>query len=307
MNSLLNNIFSRSSNQAKPKYPDGVLTGDKNKLYFEVIDLTLSLDIDTDRKISRLLLERYSSLLSLKARFGESFLVERAESSLLVSVEEIVFNVCNAVDFFILDEVFVQRVYDFRYSSSCVVIDIGMNVGIASLFFARNNNVVQVHGFEPAKDTLSLAKHNFGLNPELAAKIESYPYGLCSGSSRNESFIYNTKNPGSFGLVGQNKFKAQNHDTIEVRLESAHEALATICEGVSENDLLVVKIDCEGCEYEVIPELMRLKRQPELIMAEWHLGRGEDLVATLQENDYVVIFNQTERTAGIIYANRPPL
>lgn len=41
-----------------------------------------------------------------------------------------------------------------------IVIDIGANIGLASLFFAARKNVIKVIGYEPLRSTYQKALHN---------------------------------------------------------------------------------------------------------------------------------------------------
>lgn len=68
-------------------------------------------------------------------------------------------------DFLFVSEIFVDNTYylDLAYDDY-VVIDIGMNIGIASLFFAAKKEVVKVYGFEPFEDTYNQAIENFKRN-----------------------------------------------------------------------------------------------------------------------------------------------
>ena len=63
-------------------------------------------------------------------------------------------------------------------AKNSIVIDIGMNVGIASLFFATLPHVEKVYAFEPFKAPYLRAMDNFKLNPALSAKIQAYNFGL---------------------------------------------------------------------------------------------------------------------------------
>ena len=72
----------------------------------------------------------------------------------------------------ITKEVFYKERYNWGgRNDRYVVFDIGMNVGIASLFFAQRNDVECVYGFEPFPVTYQRALENISLNVKLMKKI----------------------------------------------------------------------------------------------------------------------------------------
>lgn len=87
-------------------------------------------------------------------------------------------------DIQILEEVFVSNMYKFASRGNFCVIDVGMNVGFASLYFARMPRVQVVHSFEPFSAPFQRALENIALNPELALKIKLNKIGL-AGATEN--------------------------------------------------------------------------------------------------------------------------
>ncbi|MES1198160.1 MAG: hypothetical protein ABUL41_02680, partial [Chitinophagaceae bacterium] len=54
-------------------------------------------------------------------------------------------------------EVFGEDIYAYKFNKKLIAIDIGMNVGFASLFFSANDNIEKVYSFEPFEETYLLA------------------------------------------------------------------------------------------------------------------------------------------------------
>ncbi len=52
-------------------------------------------------------------------------------------------------DLHCLNEIFVSNIYNIAIPHDACVIDIGMNIALATLFFAKTNNVKEIHSFEP--------------------------------------------------------------------------------------------------------------------------------------------------------------
>jgi hypothetical protein len=108
---------------------------------------------------------------------------------------------------FVLDEIFLMKVYgepDLRERSA---IDIGTSLGDSTLYFA-SLGAKRVYGFEPDISLYELAKENVKLN-NMDDRIQIYNTKATGESLRNLILQYELKN-------------------------------------------VFLKIDCEGCEYEVI-------------------------------------------------------
>lgn len=78
----------------------------------------------------------------------------------------------------IVEEIFKNDEYNFDIGGPAVVIDIGMHIGLASLYFAARDDVEGVYGFEPFKPTFEQAMFNFKINEKYADKIHPHNYGL---------------------------------------------------------------------------------------------------------------------------------
>lgn len=206
----------------------------------------------------------------------------------------------NKVDCYILNEILGSGVYNFHTNSRVSVIDIGMNVGHASIFFASNDLVDKVYSFEPVEMTYKYAIDNIDLNPTLRDKIVPFNFGLSKGNS-SSIFRIDTGDLGRSGKVGNLNFKEASTE-IEVFLKDCIEVLDPIIE--NSNQEFVVKIDCEGGEIDIIPELLKLKKLPILIMMEWHLDYNHKMREFLLDKDYLILEQCSEMSTGLIYAYR---
>ena len=83
-------------------------------------------------------------------------------------------------DFDIMNEVFIENAYNVNLpiETQVIVMDIGMNIGIVSLYFATQNWCEKVYGYEPFQDTFQQALENFKMNNKLLGKIISQNFGL---------------------------------------------------------------------------------------------------------------------------------
>ena len=143
-------------------------------------------------------------------QFGANFELGKR---IVARYNEIRIYIDSSEDINIFFEIFFTNEYTFISPSDCMVIDIGMNVGIASLAFAENAMVKEVHGFEPFLAPFLRAKQNFDLNPELSRKIKANNYGL---SNKNEKLIVKSDDLSTIGtsIRGADEGRIE---TIEVR------------------------------------------------------------------------------------------
>ena len=87
----------------------------------------------------------------------------------------------NIDEFNNIRDIFCADCYNYflNDTSGEVVIDIGMNIGGASLYFLNKPNVIKVYSFEPFPDTFAEAEDNFKLNDVIGKeRIEYLPYGI---------------------------------------------------------------------------------------------------------------------------------
>jgi len=193
-------------------------------------------------------------------------------------------------------DLFIKGEYDIStYADKLLtVIDVGMNVSLAGLYFASYQNINRVYGFEPLPANFNLAIENIKLNPLLEQKIRPYNHGL----AREEKIIeLDYSNEGDLGFstsdfVLQQKESKKNGTRLKARisLKKASEEIKRI---VSENynGMFFLKLDCEGAEYEVVQSLAEenLLRKIFLIHIEWHYKGPEMLKERLLENHFEII------------------
>ncbi|MFM7278047.1 MAG: FkbM family methyltransferase, partial [Microcystis aeruginosa] len=207
-------------------------------------------------------------------------------------------------------EIFLLGVYNFLYDQPCVAIDIGMNTGFASLFFANRANVKAVYSYEPFKATYDQALRNFALNSNLAEKIKAFDYGV---GARDEviqvEYDYNVKGSvGIYGIDNQLKpFASKETATADLILKPFTDVFKGITSDYPDSDI-VAKIDCEGSEYEILDSLAATGQlgQIKIIMMEWHKKGPDALVKHLQDFGFIIFsLMPRSKSVGTLYAIKP--
>ncbi|NCT52286.1 MAG: FkbM family methyltransferase [Microcystis aeruginosa G13-03] len=218
-----------------------------------------------------------------------------------------VFNKANALKSLADCKFYIDEQQELIIEKPCVAIDIGMNTGFASLFFANRANVKAVYSYEPFKATYDQALRNFALNPNLAEKIKAFDYGV---GARDEiiQVEYDYAVKGSVGITGIDEqlkpFASKQTATANLILKPFTDVFKGITSDYPDIDI-VAKIDCEGSEYEILDSLAATGQlgQMKIIMMEWHKKGPDALVKHLQEFGFI-IFSRMPRSknVGTLYA-----
>ena len=249
------------------------------------------LDIQVPGWAAGRLLRGYRRLVDLKSNFTNTFAVQITGDEVRLTAAGITLLVRTWGDVDVMHEILVRELYHFDLGQPCAVWDVGMNVGMASLYFAAMPEVTAVHGYELFRPTCEQARSNFALNPTLAPKIKSYAYGL-GATTQALDLPYHEDLKGVVGLQGP----LVSHPGINLRREPvevmpATEALARIR---SSHPTLpvVLKMDCEGAEGEIFESLVvaGMMGDVALIMMEWHgTGMRLRLEKLLRDHGFVSI------------------
>lgn len=197
---------------------------------------------------------------------------------------------------------FVHRDYKFSINKPYVMFDIGMNMATTSILFAQDKNIKKVYGFEPFPVTFNIALENIKRN-QNADKIVSYNFGL---SDRNETkeFAYNIKRSICMSTRVEGS-TIECKDKYAVELRNASEVLGPLF--YEQTERIFVKIDCEGAEWEIIPDLAQngLLEKIDVLIMEYHFQPPDKLIEHLTKAGFLV-FDYRERVykTGILRAVR---
>ena len=237
--------------------------------------------------------------------FGGQFIFEN--DKMFVKINELSFRIETLEELFIINEVFLERMYKIESNSDYIVFDIGMNVGITSLYLSQFDNIKSIYSFEPLNPTYVCALSNISRNPKYANKIKVNNYGL-SNVDKEIELDYDPNNRGNIGVKNTfvNNIKAKQIEKIQLRCAS--EVLKDFIQKNTEIKF-IVKMDCEGSEYDIIEDLVKanMLSKFDIFMIEWHnmeayKPRLLRLIDSFKEYSFrVLTVGNLEAEAGMIY------
>ena len=186
--------------------------------------------------------------------------------------------------------VFVNEEYSFLNCENEDVLDIGANIGDSAIFFAINN-AKKVIALEPYPFSYNYAKLNIS-NNDCGAIIELLNAGYGKDGIVNIDSDY--RNPGTLDI----KESKNGKQVPKYSLKSL----------LSNYDLVspVLKMDCEGCEYNILDEEDEVLTKFKRIVIEYHYGY-EKLMKKLEKIGFKVRFTEPNKIFNIEAVNHKML
>lgn len=216
--------------------------------------------------------------------------------------DEIQFVVRNKSDFMVMDCIFQKNWWNFHCQEKVVVIDIGMNIGLTSLYFANMENVEYVYGYEPFSQTYDWALENFLLNPKIKSKIRSIN---CALTDRENSIevLYDSYYTTNMRIDGGERKHGEEERNVWIHTRSAAAQIRMITRE-HEGKKIVLKLNCEGSEYPVFQDLesQAMLGNIYMILMATHDGRENEIKECLSRNGFVFFDHYTGGNQGYLYA-----
>lgn len=273
----------------------------KNKIFLK------GLGLEVEREKFLFLLKGYDSAMVL-VTIGAIFRIEEERLMITLKKEGLTFEIQTQEELFILKEIFVEGVYNFKTPHSMqeyVLIDIGMNVAFASSYFAKVKKVPHIISFEPFTPTYQQAQKHINLN-DLSAIIEARNVGI-GGEDEEIEVEYSPDYRGQVGIQGTDFIRSTLHHTQKekITLLDASPVLEEIALKFP-NKRFIFKIDCEGAEYALYGRIpTSIMEKTDIVMMEWHEKGADALESWLNASGFSLFsFYPHSQRAGMIYAIR---
>ncbi len=204
----------------------------------------------------------------------------------------------NGIDYDVVEEIFARRAYKLDLENVRRVLDLGGNIGLASLFFASSYPGAQICTVEPIPSNLTILETNLKLN-HVPARIVP---GAAGGRDGRTSLVISRdprRHSSETAGIG-----ALATGTIEVDMFSVPSLMKLM--GWPDIDLL--KIDIEGGETEVLGGRPAWLRKVRAIIGEGHVGVGYTIEACrtdLEPRGFQVRLLDQRPGAMLFVARRP--
>ena len=198
----------------------------------------------------------------------------------------------------VLFEVFVQSIYPVRIAPGAVVLDIGANVGAFAVLAARAG--ARVYAFEPFPANFARLSSHAERNAATSAGTV-VPIHAAVSDRAGAQALFVPSDPGHLGRFSLHP--GRGAATVQVRCVT----LADVCQEYGLDRLDLVKLDCQGSEYEILYSTSRsvLSRIHAIVM-ECELGAPgspqtpDAMQAFLAAGGFIV-----HRHGHLLYATRP--
>jgi len=193
-------------------------------------------------------------------------------------------------------EIFVRSEYEipgFDWSAVRTVVDVGANVGMATMWIARRAPLARFVAVEPAPATAARLRANLVRNG-LDERVDVVVAGVAAEAGRGS-------------MVFESGFSSHAFVSHTADGDIELTTLDAVLDRTGEPVIDLLKIDCEGGEYEILrgPVLQRIRA----IAGEYHVSADHhptELAATLGEAGFEVWMEPVVRNHGRFHALRRP-
>ena len=172
-------------------------------------------------------------------------------------------------------EINFSNSYNFNsidFKEGDIVIDIGGNIGMVSIYLAKKYPFLKIYAFEPIKQNYENFLKNIEIN-NIDKNIITVENVAISGDGRDLTFMFPLHNSGG----GRIEEKAEWHKIYPLNLEvyfNVHSiTFDDIFNKYSIDKCKLLKIDCEGSEYDILYNANKNNlKKCEYMVSEFHDG-----------------------------------
>jgi FkbM family methyltransferase len=156
------------------------------------------------------------------------------------------------------------------------VVDVGANVGAASVYFATAYPDAQVYALEPGSSPLLLLRQNV----EPLRNVNVFPFALHS-SEKTLPLFHGKNDCVESSLSSSTRTSSESE---QIRLVGASQFLSQ--HGIDKVDVL--KIDTEGCEVPILRSLANYLPEVKVLYVEYHSERDRRLIDEILAETHVL-------------------
>jgi FkbM family methyltransferase len=171
------------------------------------------------------------------------------------------------------EEIATYYELDIPYKDADTVVDIGAQVGMVSCYLAKKYPFLRIYSYEPVTQNFTRAYRNIRVNGIFNCQL--YPMAV-TADGRDIHIGYSEINSGSHSMYLNTDGEVSKSIAIAKALKKF-------------NKVRLLKMDCEGAEYEIIEELHRLEllRKIQSIRGEIHglPGKSSEKLLKMLRND----------------------
>lgn len=180
--------------------------------------------------------------------------------------------------FQVANDIFAGTTYPIVPAVSGVktVVDVGANVGAASVYLATAYPDARVYALEPGASPLSLLRRNVASLPN----VKVFPFGLHSSEKRVTLFHGRTDSVES-SLSSTTRTITESE---QIRVVEASRFLSD--QGITQIDVL--KVDTEGCEVPILRSLKAYLPDVKVLYVEYHSERDRRLIDEMLAETHVL-------------------
>lgn len=184
------------------------------------------------------------------------------------------------VDEYILDDLYSEQQFIYfpaylSMPSNATVLDVGAHHGLYAMELLARYKDTNIICVEPDPESGAIVRKHIEKN-NASKQVELVPFAI--GEEEKESFLVDNED-GSWGKTVES---ADTGNGLKIKLKTLAGVLG------NKRNVDVIKSNCEGGEFALIPQVIELKLKPQLIILMIHPDRGDAkaLISSLEAYGY---------------------
>jgi len=204
-----------------------------------------------------------------------------------------------STDLMALVNVWIRNEYEidnFSIKDNDSIIDIGGHIGLFSLLVSQKAKHANVYSFEPMEDNFNMLKTNLELN-----NIKNvFPFNLAVSKNSDEINLFLSDDESAHSII------SKKSESITVKSIS----LQKIFDENKIDACKLLKLDCEGAEYEIIESLpSEYLNKIQNMTIEYHLADSrpdlvKNLVSKIKQSGFKIKTREHYNDMGFLIAKK---